>query len=152
MPVSRDDMPHHSIAASRERPDRTDHGVDIVRIAGHVQTIDVTIVRDEIDVRQRRLDLLTELQSHAQRSRRDDALGSRLRADEHRVGVEHTARGVNESRDENGNPQRAVRSAPQNPSLALATSVRCGKGWKRKYLRLSRLSTPAASDQRSFTR
>lgn len=121
-------MPDDPIPASREWPDGAYYRIDIVEIARHVQAIDATILRDEVNVRQRRLDLLTENESHMPQARRHDALGSRLGADEHGVGVEHTAPGVNEGRDENGNRQRAMRRAAQNPSLALATSVRCGKG------------------------
>ena len=40
----------------------------------------------------------------------------------------------------------------QREYFRFATNVRCGNGWKRKYFRLSRLSTPAPADQCRFTR
>src|SRR4029079_6018339 len=152
MAIGGDDVPHYTIRASLQPSHSADHGIDVVRIAGHMQLIDMAVAGDDSDVRQRGLDLLAEQQPNARWTRRDDTLGGRLRGDEHGVGVQHTARGMHECRDENGNRQRAMRAASQSPSFALTTSVRCGKGWKRKYFRLSRLSMPAATDQRAFTR
>lgn len=45
----------------------------------------------------------------------------------------------------------APRPGDQNPTLSEPTSVRCGNGWKKKYFRLKRLSTPTAACRCEFT-